>query len=337
MGHIKHFVFVLVFLVIFAVSFHFVTHIFTYKMGENDTINSFYKEPNDSIDVLFVGSSHAYSSFSPMELWNEAGISSYNLGSSSQSIPCSYYLIKEGIRTQHPQIVVLETYGAKYDEDYVSSARLHIALDGIPFGQTKMEIMTEFLPRTMSLHERLEYYFPIIRFHSRWTELRAMDFHPRNLCLKGYHLSCKVTQLNEPVPETDTHELYSGTLEYFQRIIDLCNDNNIELILCNAPMGQNAKYTETNMKVNELIEYAKKQSIPCINFENLREELDIDYNTDFRDDEHLNLYGMRKVMSYLVTYFSDNYNLTDHRREDDYKDWNHDYDDYLMLIAKEKR
>ena len=337
MSRVKHTISIIVFIVVFVVSFENITHAFSYKMGENDTINSFFLEPRNSVDVLFVGSSHAYSSFSPMELWEKSGISSYNLGSSSQSIPCSYYLIKEGIRTQKPKVIVLETYGAKYDSDYISTARLHVALDGMPFNKTKLEVLTEFLPRTMSFDKCLEYYFPIIRFHSRWKEIKAKDLRPRNLCLKGYHLSFKVTELSEPEPETEAMEVYNGTIEYFQRIINICKENNVELLLCNAPMGKNSKYVETNRKVNGLIQYASARGIPCINFEMLRDKLDLDYNNDFRDNEHLNVYGMEKVMSYLNDYFLTHYDLEDHRNDKEYENWNKEYVEYKMLVEKEKR
>lgn len=305
-------------------------------MGKNDTIHSFYEEEKNQIDVIFIGSSHAYSSFSPMELWNDTGISSYNLGSSSQSIPCSYYLIKECIRTQHPKVIVLESYGAKYDADYVSEPRLHVAIDGIPYNETKWELFTEFLPRTMNFHERLNYYFPIISFHSRWKDLKPEDFNPQNIFLKGYHISGVIKEQAEPQLELGKTEVYSGTLEYLQRIIDLCDENEVELILCNTPMGMNKKYAETNQKVNTLFEYVSARNIACINFELLREEIGLDYRRDFRDNEHLNMYGMRKIHTYLSDYLMQNYELGDHRNDPAYQKWNDDYKSYEEMVIKKE-
>ena len=335
MKHIKQFIAIMLFIVLFLVSFQYITHVFNYKMGENDTVGSFYKEPKDSIEVLFVGSSHAHSSFSPMELWNETGITSYNLGTSSQTIPCSYYLIREGIRTQHPKVIVLETYGVKYDVDYQSTARLHIALDEIPFNKTKIEILTEFLPRTMGgVEERLEYCFPIIRFHSRWKELTPADFRAENVFLKGYRLNCNPRKQQEPVRTTQKEEVWAGMMEYFQRIAELCEENDVELLLCNAPMSKCNKYKSVTQKMNTFYEYAEEQGISYINFEDLREELDLDYQTDFRDEGHLNLYGARKITTYLAAYLTEHYDLTDYRDNPKYEQWNKDYDDYINLVKK---
>ena len=57
---------VCIFLLIFGTAFHEATHILRKKLQATDTIASFYQEKKDSLDVLFVGSSHAYYAFS---LW----------------------------------------------------------------------------------------------------------------------------------------------------------------------------------------------------------------------------------------------------------------------------
>lgn len=48
------------------------------------TYSNFYRLPEESVDVVFLGSSHSLNAFIPQELYNEYGITSYNLSSSSQ-------------------------------------------------------------------------------------------------------------------------------------------------------------------------------------------------------------------------------------------------------------
>ena len=69
----------------------------------------FYKMEPNSIDVLFFGSSVCVNAFIPQEIYNDYGIRSYNLGSEQQSIFLSYYWLKEALRSQKPQVVVLDT------------------------------------------------------------------------------------------------------------------------------------------------------------------------------------------------------------------------------------
>ena len=73
------------------------------------TYQSFYEMEKDSVDVIFLGSSHAISAFSPQMLYDGCGIRSFNLGSEEQSLLVSYYWLKEALRFQKPQAVVLDT------------------------------------------------------------------------------------------------------------------------------------------------------------------------------------------------------------------------------------
>lgn len=45
----------------------------THPWDMTNKIGGFYNEPEDEFEVMFFGSSHAYASFSPLELWEEAG------------------------------------------------------------------------------------------------------------------------------------------------------------------------------------------------------------------------------------------------------------------------
>ena len=74
------------------------------------TYKNFYKLDRDTVDVLFLGSSHCVTSFDPQVLYDEYGITSYNLGSGAQSIMVSYYWLEEALRYQSPKVVVLDTY-----------------------------------------------------------------------------------------------------------------------------------------------------------------------------------------------------------------------------------
>ena len=50
-------------------------------------------ERNDSIDVLVLGDSESYTTFSPMEIWQQDGISSFVCGQTGQEIEETYYML----------------------------------------------------------------------------------------------------------------------------------------------------------------------------------------------------------------------------------------------------
>ena len=74
------------------------------------TYLGFYKMERNTVDVLFFGSSHAVSSFSPQILYDRYGITSYNLGCEQQNLITYYYLLKEALRFQKPKAIVLDCY-----------------------------------------------------------------------------------------------------------------------------------------------------------------------------------------------------------------------------------
>lgn len=57
-----------------------------------------------------------YTSFSPVELYNKYGITSYIRGSAQQLIWHSYYLLEEMLERENPKIVVYNVLAMKYDE-----------------------------------------------------------------------------------------------------------------------------------------------------------------------------------------------------------------------------
>ena len=67
------------------------------------TYAGFYQLPKDSIDVLFFGSSHAAAGFIPQELYNNYGITSYNLGCEQQNLLCLILLVERSIAYSESQ------------------------------------------------------------------------------------------------------------------------------------------------------------------------------------------------------------------------------------------
>lgn len=82
----------------------------------SETYRGFYQMNKNTVDVLFLGSSHTACGFSPQELYDAYSIRSYNLGSNIQSLWTSYYWLKEALQNQSPKAVVLDIYSLFLDE-----------------------------------------------------------------------------------------------------------------------------------------------------------------------------------------------------------------------------
>ena len=70
-------------------------------------VKGFYEEPKNSLDVIFMGNSDVYRGISPITLWDEYGIASYNFVSSGQRMWTAYYTLEESLKYQKTKLIVL--------------------------------------------------------------------------------------------------------------------------------------------------------------------------------------------------------------------------------------
>jgi hypothetical protein len=106
--------------------------------------------------------------------------------------------------------------------------------------------------------------------------------------------------------------------EYLQKIIDLCKQENIGLVLFCAPYPETA---DESAQQNSIADLAKANGITFFDFNTFYQKIGIDFATDYRDGDHLNSSGADKVTKYLEDYLRANYDLTDHRGDPAYKLW----------------
>lgn len=91
-------------------------------------------------------------------------------------------------------------------------------------------------------------------------------------------------------------------MQYLDKMTALCKRNNIQLVLIKAPSLAPQWYDSEDAQV---VEYAKKNKLPYINFYELLKETGIDYETDTYDGGlHMNLSGAEKLSNILEMFWS---------------------------------
>ena len=109
--------------------------------------------------MLFFGSSMVYCDVVPAIIWEETGLRSYVMAGPEQTIPITYYYLREACKTQSPQAVVIELTG---DQPEYWHDDLHYNIYGaVPFsrrlGLRLMELDLDITDQNETLwQERLE-------------------------------------------------------------------------------------------------------------------------------------------------------------------------------------
>lgn len=283
---------------------------------EGTLVGDYYDEAGNN-DVLFLGDCEVYESFIPAILWEKYGITSYVRGSAQQLVWQSYYLLEEMLRYETPKAVVFNVYALKYGEPQSDSYN-RMTLDGMRWSRSKINAIRA----SMTEEEHfLEYVFPLLRFHSRITELKGEDleyaFRKNYVSDSGYLMQTGV------VPMTTMRtgeELFDYTLpetafSYLDMMRSLCEERGIELILVKAPTNHWKFwwYEEYDTQINA---YADAYGLEYINFIPLSDEMEIDWQTDTYDGGmHINVYGAEKLTEYFGKMLSEDFGIEDRRSD----------------------
>ncbi|HOO27524.1 MAG TPA: hypothetical protein PLU43_03595, partial [Lachnospiraceae bacterium] len=112
------------------------------KYKSNDGINqmrAFYTNDENSIDVLFMGSSHSYSNVNTGVLYDDFGIAAYDLGGAEQLLWNDYYWLVEALKTQKPKVIVLEIFSTGMIKDDFQGAWIMENLYGMKLSKNYYE------------------------------------------------------------------------------------------------------------------------------------------------------------------------------------------------------
>ncbi len=281
--------------------------------ASREQYEQFFKAEQD-FDVLFLGSSHVINGVSPLDLFREYGITSYNLSMHGNYVASGYYLLKESLEILEkkgrslPKTVVLDIYG---DDEIVFD--LHNAWDSFPLSATKAEMVRSLVPK----EDQAAMLVPFFLYHNRWNDLRNEDF--RLYPSRKYGVQPRY-EVCYPAAEivTDSEDMAKAAeekLAYIDRINELCESLGIRLILIHIPYSY---HPEQQREANGVCRYAQEQGIFCVNYMN--QDIGLDFDIDFYDQGHLNAAGMRILTRELGRLLAET-GAEDHRGQPEEKVW----------------
>lgn len=275
------------------------------------TYKGFYEMEKNSLDVIFLGSSHGACAFNP-KVMDEKGISSYNLSCEQQNLYTSYYWLKEMLKYQQPKAIVIDIYMLYlFDSEELKSYTANgtrKAFDFMKMSPNKIEACfhgTEIDPELTPV----SMFFPNVMYHTRWKELSKKDFKltfsTDEAFSRGfYDLHGSGVEGYTPFDEPDNTKAVMPNkvmLKYLEKILDICEKESIPLILVLTPtsLESEEEYSFISNIPNTL---GHNVTILDFNSKEIYSKCNYNFSTDNNDDDHANIYGAEKITNYLADY-----------------------------------
>ena len=259
-----------------AVFIVFASYTYLNKVFYNEdvyTAEDFKQLPENSMDVIILGSSHARFSFMPSFFYEDTGMYSFVMGSACQQMEISYQMLHEVLKTQSPKLVIMEVMTATPIKYTCLTDNCYITAEYMMTGEEKYNTIN-YLPE----EKAASYYNDFINYHNQWrTEEDYRKILP-SVALKeedaladsnlGYAFNPTVWPTNfwganvykdcQKTPMSEKDE------RYLNEILKTCRENGIALYLYKTPVDG---VTEEDYAVLQSVwEWAEENNIPYFDF-----------------------------------------------------------------------
>jgi len=267
------------------------------RQNFGSTWERYLKEEQNSLDVLFFGSSISYCDVVPPVIWEKAEISTYVMAGPEQTLPITYFYVKEAIKTQHPKVIFVEVTGAFF-EKYQSYTKVNIGY--MPWDENRIGAIFNAAESA----ERTGLLFPLYNYHSRWDSLEGEDIE---IAMKGYtadelagytflDTAAEMTGI-QPRNEVLDEENFAANIGYLKRIAELCAEKGILPVYYIAPTYWSLSEDHTALLKADIEEM---DNVKFIDFNEGNGLSEYDPTLDFYDTLHFNYRGAEKFSANLA-------------------------------------
>jgi len=244
------------------------------RLHDADTIKN--------IDVLILGSSHAYRGFDT-RIFEQHNIKAFNLGTSAQTVVQTEMLVDRYLEKLNPKIVIYEVFPGLFSSDGVESA-LDVISNSPKIG--KPEIKMAFKSNSIKVYNTLIYSFykTNIKKNNELAEpvIKGMDTYVSG----GGFVEREITYNKDRVFPKSKWHLNNKQLLLFENIIEKISKSGSKLLLIQAPITKRRYNSFTNSQEVDLY-FSKKGA-----YYNYNTILNLNDTLHFYDPQHLNQNGV---------------------------------------------
>lgn len=284
--------------------------------------DGFYEKKKNSLDVVFFGSSYCHTNINPNVLWAEHGIASYDFSADQQNLALTYYYVEEMFKRQKPRLIVIET-SVIPDSKYDANAQLHYSLDPLRLGRAKIKAAL----KRVKPEEIVEMMFPLVKYHSRWTELSKFDYDyfsnsPKNVFNGNISLMGIASDFSyDSSLAGNVYNLSNVAIDFILKIKRLADKNNAKAFFIFTPL---ANPSVTDFYRRAIIQFLEKAQIDFYDFNGHFADIQTDMTTDYHDMVHMTYWGNVRFSRHLGNVLKARYDIPDRRNDKSYAEYDAD-------------
>jgi len=291
----------------------------------SDRWKYFYSLPPNSIDIVFMGNSHNFVAFNPHVIDKILNTNSYVVGFDAENIVASYYELKDVLKFQQPQAVVLETFALDLRrERMIDQGFIYEFLDAGRMTENKIKLIA-----TLLFPDHLPGIFPLFRIRMEWekpcfylnnlkTQIQGLD-NKGDIANSGELIIPIVIPSEEyeeslSLPDLDSLEPYPENLDYFNKFLIACYQNHVIPLFVTTPIIHidPRTYSETYAPLNKDL-ISKEYNLEILNFNQYK------FNQlHFYNATHLNAFGSLIASTEMAVDLSERLSIPVNQKRLDY-------------------
>lgn len=326
------------FLLLFGVLFCTVSYILRPYSGSASRKNlcGFYAEEDNTLDIVCIGSSAVFTFWEPMEFWHDYGVTSYNFATGTMPPQVIKYCIKEIQKTQNPSLYIIDlrpfsvAEAGYYLKREVANMDHEVPLrnvtDNFKYSLNRWDMIRNCVP---DFEDRMTYYLDILKYHSEWNRLvdtQSLLFARNDAhdSLKGFKLvpSAKAVKFADHSDDENRQPLSERLEPIFRDLLDYCKEEDLQVLFLVNTYCQTKAHKEMYNYAGDIIE---EYGFDFLNTNDYYQEIGMDFEKDYYDKSHVNIFGADKYTDFVGKYLMENYSFQDKRGLEAYSDWDEDY------------
>lgn len=307
----------------------------------------FYAEKDNTLDMVFIGSSAIYRYAVPPLIWNESGLTSYVLATPGQQFSLTPSIIRECEKSQNPSLYIIEVRrlisedvaikkGQVEEDPETRKIYLQLLTDNLLYSLNRYFLIEDAVEEK----DKTAWHIDIIRNHSDWKELSLSSFSLMFYHKKHALKSARTLDTVQPQVMWDTTAykdkklaLEDETEAKLIKVLKYCRDNGCHVLFVSTPYVSDELSIAEENYIGDII---KSYGFDYLNCNYYYDEIGMDFNTNFYNNRHANVLGAENVTRFLASYIAMHYDIKTNHSDSIASEWNKAYKIWSSLAKKQE-